>query len=447
MTLLLLFISIILTTHVNLAERPVVLIPGIGGSILEARLNLSKSDKPPHWTCSKQTRDYRRIWVRLRDVVPVQADCMMWYMQHTWDAEAGQLEPRAGVDIRTPPEWGSVRAVDSLDPSWALSAYSQYFHKLIAELISRMGYRDGEDLVAAPYDWRRFPYAEWATATKALIEGAYARSGGRGVVLVSHSMGCPITYRFLMGQTAAWRKKFVHWWVPVAPVWTGTPLAFVAMLSGYTMGVPLSRAHAVALARTLPAAYYLLPNSDLGWEDVLLELPGVAPGAGVRARDMGAFLEGELGIPYAGAVIEQARALYRECGGYALRPEFGVTVIHGNDVKTIRGMRAATKGKKVDMKKDDEDEEKDGIINDNYNNLIFEDLNDTATNAMAVSKVVKGDLLYTLDGDGTVVGRSLRYVCDLWKLEPENCIRLDGVDHVGALSNDLVISIIQKILS
>lgn len=453
-TIIVLLISIVLGARAALAKRPVVLVPGIGGSILEARLNLSKSDHPPHWICSRWTRDYRRIWIRLREIVPIQADCMMWYMQHEWNGAAGRLEPRAGVDIRTPPEWGSVRAVDSLDPGWALSAYSQYFHRLIDELEGEagQGYRDGEDLVAAAYDWRRFPYPEWAAATKALVERAFARSGGQGVVLVSHSMGCPITYRFLMAQTAAWRRKFVHWWVPVAPVWTGTPLAFVAMLSGYTMGVPLSRTHAVALTRTLPAVYYLLPNSDLGWGgdkgdkgDVLLELPWMGPGEGVRVGGMGDFLEENFDMPYANAVIRQAREFYRECENYARRPEFGITVIYGNEVQTVNGMRAIERNENENGNETDNE-----IKNENKNKngkLIYQYLNDTAFNSVAATRVIKGDLIYTQDGDGTVVGRSLRYVCELWGLGPESCVELKGVNHVGALSDDLFIATIKRLIN
>ena len=48
------------------------LVPGTGGSQLQAKLN-----KPsvPHWYCSKKTDDYYTLWLRKSSLIPGAIDC------------------------------------------------------------------------------------------------------------------------------------------------------------------------------------------------------------------------------------------------------------------------------------------------------------------------------------------------------------------------------------
>eukprot|EP01105_Mastigella_eilhardi_P019161 TRINITY_DN4495_c0_g1_i4.p1 TRINITY_DN4495_c0_g1~~TRINITY_DN4495_c0_g1_i4.p1 ORF type:complete len:333 (+),score=58.40 TRINITY_DN4495_c0_g1_i4:702-1700(+) len=193
-----------------------------------------------------------------------------------WDNETQAFEDRKGVQIRSP-DFGSVRAMDYLNPSLPMRPFTKYFHDLIAEL-SRRGYRDGEDMFGAGYDWRKLPSPEWLAATRRLVEAAAARSGGRPVDLVAHSMGCLHAYSFLMGQTQRWKDRYIHNLIAVSPPWSGSVEAVLSILTGNSLGLPVDPHWARQLAVTFPGTYYLLPNPRFGWNSsqVLVKTPSKA---------------------------------------------------------------------------------------------------------------------------------------------------------------------------
>ena len=47
--------------------RPAVWIPGIGGSVLQAKLNKTHV---PHFYCTQHTTSYYQIWLALSDLIP-----------------------------------------------------------------------------------------------------------------------------------------------------------------------------------------------------------------------------------------------------------------------------------------------------------------------------------------------------------------------------------------
>ena len=59
-------------------------------------------------------------------------------------------------------------------------------------------YEANKTVSAAPYDFRLTPRSnkKWMEDTKALVEELYERNDGK-VVLISLSMGCPVTLYFL----------------------------------------------------------------------------------------------------------------------------------------------------------------------------------------------------------------------------------------------------------
>ena len=108
------------------------------------------------------------------------------------------------------------------------------------------------------------------------MQKAYSQNGARRVILVTHSYGGIMTHRFLVNHvTAAWKRKYVECWVPVAVPWAGS----VASLHGYVSG---------KLSSDLKVNKTVYANMIRSWESTMNTLPvkGVVrgvPGEGVIA--------------------------------------------------------------------------------------------------------------------------------------------------------------------
>ena len=57
---------------------------------------------------------------------------------------------------------------------------------------------------------------------KALIEHAYEKNQNSPAILVTHSMGSPMTQYFLVHQSPEWKKKYVRAFVSLSGVFGGT---------------------------------------------------------------------------------------------------------------------------------------------------------------------------------------------------------------------------------
>jgi hypothetical protein len=65
--------------NLSLPRSPVLLVPGVGGSVLEQQLHGASS--PPHFFCSQNTNDFSRVWIRLSNLVPEFFDCFAWQVE------------------------------------------------------------------------------------------------------------------------------------------------------------------------------------------------------------------------------------------------------------------------------------------------------------------------------------------------------------------------------
>ena len=57
----------------------VVLVPGTGGSQLQAKIN--KPDVP-HWYCTKKTETYFTLWLKKTSLLPFAIDCWVDNMRY-----------------------------------------------------------------------------------------------------------------------------------------------------------------------------------------------------------------------------------------------------------------------------------------------------------------------------------------------------------------------------
>jgi pimeloyl-ACP methyl ester carboxylesterase len=244
---------------------PIVLVPGLGGSALEAKL-----DKPskPAWYCFKKW-DWFRLWLNVPELL-VQ-ECWFDNLQIEYNETTNDYHNPEGVTTRAA-DFGGLKGVDYLDYIFGFPVpLTGYFHSMIASL-EAVGYKAGENLFGAPFDWRvpttdhelteQHFYADF----KRLIEAARAKSGGRRVHVVTHSMGGPTALRFFNLQDQAWLDANVASFIPVAGPWSGSPKALRAVLSGDDFGLNalgfslMDMGRVKQVARQAGGIIYLIPD-------------------------------------------------------------------------------------------------------------------------------------------------------------------------------------------
>lgn len=154
--------------------HPVLLIPGLGGSQMQARLHREESS---HWFC-QQTSDWYRIWMSMTSLMPYAVQCFADNFRLVYNKETGLTKNVPGVETRVE-NFGNVTTMEyffdvNLDfGSYLLDSallhmihsYStphirirsaRFFQPIISRLESR-GYERTRSLRAAQYDFRKAP--------------------------------------------------------------------------------------------------------------------------------------------------------------------------------------------------------------------------------------------------------------------------------------------------
>ncbi|XP_037420093.1 lecithin-cholesterol acyltransferase-like 1 [Triticum dicoccoides] len=266
--------------------HPLVLVPGYGSNLLEARLTAAY--EPPAPGCGKGN-GWFRLWPIKQTAMqdPRQVPCFVDQMSLVYDAVADDYGNVAGVVTRVP-LFGSTRGLIGWDP-------------LLREL-EAAGYRDGESLFAVPYDFRYsvaprgHPSAEGACnfdEFTRLVERASSLSQGRPVVVAAHSFGCALTYQFLLGRPLAWRRRFVKRVVFVASALGGFSEGMNDLAAGTDYGLPnVARPARVRLARSQQSALWRLPTPAVFGDRPLV----VTKNATYTAHNIAEFFEA-VGFP------------------------------------------------------------------------------------------------------------------------------------------------------
>lgn len=259
---------------------PVVLVPGLAGSRLQARV---LADKPKaNIICSRQP-GWQDMWLTLRAFLPVAIDCWIDNVRMEPDPASGFTRNAPGVESRVA-QFGSVESVRHLDLK--SPKLSEYFASVI-ERYEQLGYQPDQNLFAAPYDFRVAPQQlaeSFFNPLKKLIEFAYsneanqklaegsletmslppAGSGCKKVTLLCHSMGCTHMLIFLRNQTAAWRQSRIRKLIAISSPWGGSVKALKALLVGEQFGLPLvSEAKMRNLVRGFPGVAHMLPQEQI----------------------------------------------------------------------------------------------------------------------------------------------------------------------------------------
>ncbi|CAL5082312.1 unnamed protein product [Urochloa decumbens] len=220
-------------------REPVLLVSGMGGSVLHAR---RRSD--PKFDL--------RVWVR---ILFANADFKKYLWSH-YNADNGYVEPLDDdVEIVVPEDDHGLYAIDILDPSWFVELVHltmvYHFHDMIDMLIS-CGYEKGTTLFGYGYDFRQSNRIDKAMAgLRAKIETAYKTSGGKKVF-----------------------TKYVNKWICIACPFQGAPgcindslLTGLQFVYGFESFFFVSRWAMHQLLVECPSIYEMLPNLDFNWKE------------------------------------------------------------------------------------------------------------------------------------------------------------------------------------
>ncbi|KAJ3056371.1 hypothetical protein HK097_007208 [Rhizophlyctis rosea] len=230
------------------AKHPVIIIPGMASTALEAWAKTPPADAPQmgEETADGEARNpagaelpegcgkmyfRKRMWGALNQLRAIFLDRECWLAHMKLDAETGLDPPGA-----------KLRAALGLDAADYLWPGYWVFAKLIQNL-GAIGY-DNNNMQLAGYDWRlAFPDLEvrdqYFSRLKATIELATAGDRPKAVI-VAHSMGNLVFKYFLGwvmhpnggGADEDWADRHLWAWVTVGAPFLGTPSAVPALLSG-----------------------------------------------------------------------------------------------------------------------------------------------------------------------------------------------------------------------
>jgi len=239
---------------------PLILIPGLTASGLQDKL--TKADLP--LVCDR-TKDWERLWIE-----PARAarmNCFLPQLAQTYDAATDTFSNTEGVEME-PIDFGGVHGVDY----FAYTALGNpinstaYMASLIANLESA-GYVVGQNLGAAPYDWRQTTNpGNWNSMLEGLIEEMYTNNGNTPVFIMAHSMGNLEFTSFMETKDQEWKDQYIGGFISAAAPWSGASLAIRALVSGlnFTAG-PLSvdPEDVKALVQTFGSVIWMVPTQYL----------------------------------------------------------------------------------------------------------------------------------------------------------------------------------------
>lgn len=162
------------------------------------------------------------------------------------------------------------RGIDGLDVE-PNTTNSNVYRKLIQEL-------NISDAQVLTYDFRHSPTANphLVQEIQAMIEATYRQhNGGSPVTIISHSMGALLMHYFLTrpgGVSDAWKQRYIHAWIPIAPAYGGVLGALPDMISGDTRSFLPDKMERT-VARSIEAGFWMLPHPAMyDDDDVLVEV-------------------------------------------------------------------------------------------------------------------------------------------------------------------------------
>ncbi|KAJ6240894.1 phosphatidylcholine-sterol acyltransferase [Anaeramoeba flamelloides] len=240
-------------------KKPIIIIPGFGGSKIEAKLNHFHSK---HWFCSSN-KDWYLLWISLDDFLPIISECSIDYFTLFWNGN--HVENKRGAEFRVVP---SIDGIVYLEPTFH---FENYFLKMVDGFKS-IGYQENFDLFGAPYDFRLSPrnLTQYFHDLTGLIEYTYGMKNER-VTLICHSMGCKLSIYFLSKKSQKWKDKHIEQLITIAPAFSGAFEGLRSLLFGNNFGDDFMTDRSFrSLIVSCPGIYFDLPSNTILWPDPLV---------------------------------------------------------------------------------------------------------------------------------------------------------------------------------
>lgn len=236
--------------------QPVLLIPGIGGSILNAVANDGSAE---------------RIWVRLL-LADHEFRLKLWSKYNPDTARSESLCKDSKIMV--PEDNFGLYSCDILDPSLNVPVDAIcYYHYMILEM-RKWGFKDGETLFGFGYDFRQSNRLAETMDRLLLKLKSIHESTGKKVDVITHSMGGMVFKSFLAlhhDDVAAHVNK----WVSIASPFRGAPgfimdtlLTGVEFLKGWQKSLFIAKWSMHQLLVECPSVYELMTDYSFDWKEI-----------------------------------------------------------------------------------------------------------------------------------------------------------------------------------
>ncbi|KAK0593067.1 hypothetical protein LWI29_030249 [Acer saccharum] len=239
---------------------PVLLVSGIGGSILNAQKK-------------KKLGFQTRVWVRIL-LADLEFKKKVWSL---YNPKTGYTESLADdTELVVPDDDYGLYAIDILDPSLMVKLIHltdvYHFHDMIDMLVG-CGYKKGTTLFGYGYDFRQSNRIDkLMEGLKVKLETAYEAAGHRKVTIISHSMGGLLVLCFMSLHKDVF-SKFVNKWITIASPFQGAPgcindalLTGLQFVEGFESFFFVSRWTMHQLLVECPSIYEMLANPEFKWK-------------------------------------------------------------------------------------------------------------------------------------------------------------------------------------
>jgi len=250
--------------------RPVILIPGIGGSILVRKGAEYKT------VCNKKLIDNR--WINLGMITNFNM-YKRWKKDISESADCGNRNVEKTI---VPFDFGGTKGVKNIFPEISSLGLNYIFHNnmyfdSICSLLYSHGYTDYNTLHGAPYDFINImiPYElnNYFNDLTGLIESTVKRNGDQKSVVVTHSFGGILFKLFLDTKDYQWVNKYIDTFVCVSVPFGGTVSALISILYG-SHYIPFLRKTTKEELAKLTSIITCIPNNINGIVPVIKKSNG-----------------------------------------------------------------------------------------------------------------------------------------------------------------------------
>ena len=198
-------------------EESIIVIPGLGGSVLEIKSN--------------DQGDWSQIWPSVKAALPFERESWKRSMQTLISEDGRRIRNYHPGDVSIRPRnFGGVKGVSTLyEINWRI--FDMHFVNYFRKTIEHLQKRGIAEIHGAPYDFRLIPdpvaLKRYFKKLRALIEGCTSP-----VTLIAHSLGAALITVFLNRQTLKWKGKYIKRYISVSGPYGGATKAIHACITG-----------------------------------------------------------------------------------------------------------------------------------------------------------------------------------------------------------------------